>query len=129
MTKLLLPSQESSHNEFLAVTALLGTPLNVYDGHFDDGDSHLQVIVDTTNNPQVEDGELYNDKIHDVSVHETTVGENGLTLTRERIPSFDENRYPFTARVERTAFLLALAKTGMVQLDFLQPEGPSQVDS
>ncbi len=103
MSELLLPSPDSSRNDFLRVTKMLGTPLDVYDGYFVDGDTQFNVIVDTTDRAHIEDGELHSNPLHEVSVSEVKVDG-----TERKIPSPDADRYPFTRRIEGDKLRLAL---------------------
>ena len=103
MSGLLLPSPDSSRNDFLRVTKTLGVPLDVYDGYFIDGDTELNVIIDTTDHPQVEGDELYSDPLHEVSVSETNIDG-----TERKIASPDADRYPLTRRIEGDKLRLAL---------------------
>jgi hypothetical protein len=106
MPELLLPSSDSSHGDFLNVTAALGVPLNIHSVSFVDVDGHteLRVIVDTTDRAHIEDGSLHSD-----SAHEASVWENNIDGTRTRISSPDAGRYPFSERVERDRMRLPLA--------------------
>jgi hypothetical protein len=123
MSELLLPAPDSSRNQFLNVTASLGVPLDVYRGYFVDGDKEIRVIVDTTDHPRIEDGELYSDPTHRVSVSEVMIDG-----TKRKIPSPDAGRYPFSERVDRDSIRLPLIKMlevpGMVIL-----QGPNWRDT
>ena len=103
MSELLLPSPDSSRNDFHRVTRFLGVPLDVYDGYFVDGDIEFNVIVDTTDHPSIEKGELYSDPLHEVSVYEAKIDG-----AKRRILAPDADRYPFTQRIERDKLRVAL---------------------
>ena len=103
MSELLLPSPDSSRSDFLRVTKALGVPLDVYDGYFVDGDRELNVIVDTTDRPCVENGVLYSDPLHEVSISEIK-----LDGTERKIPCPDADRYPLTRRIESDEPRLAI---------------------
>lgn len=124
MSELLLPSSDS-----LRVTQAYGVPLNVYDGYFVDGDREFNVIVDTTDRLHVEDGELYSDPLHEVSIFETKIDG-----AERKIPSPDADRHPFTRRIEgdkpRLALIGKLAATRPdIVADTIILQGPNWRES
>lgn len=120
MSEFLAPSPDSSRNQFPNFTKEFGVPLDVYRGRFIDGDAETRVIVDTTDRPHIEEGELYSNPLHEVSVFE--VASDGA---KRRIPSPDAGRYPFSERVEDGKFRLPLVRLFGADLDIVVLQGPN----
>lgn len=123
MSELLLPSPDSSRGKFLDVTAHLGVPLDVYRGHFVDGDKEIRVIVDNTDQPHVEGGKLYSDPTCAVSVFEIAIDG-----TKRRLSSPDAGRYPFSERAERDRMRLPLLEIVGITSSLVILQGPNWRD-
>jgi hypothetical protein len=93
-------------------------------GYFVEGDKEIRVIVETTDQPRIDEGELYSDPVHTVSVFEVTVGG-----TKRRIPSPDAGRYPFSERIKRDKIRLPLTKMLGVSPDLVILQGPNWRDT
>jgi hypothetical protein len=119
MPEFLLPSPDSSRNQFPSFTREFGVPLDVYRGYFSDNGTEICAIVDTTDHPHIEDGELHSVPVHEVSVFEVSDG------TKRRINPLDAGRYPFTARVESSALRLPLIKL-FPDIDIVVLQGPKR---
>lgn len=120
MSEILLPSSGSSRNQFPGFTKEFGVPLDVYRGRFIDRSTETRAIVDTTDHPQVEDGELYSNTVHEVSVFE--IASDG---TKRRIPSPDAGQYPFSERFDNSKFRLPLIKLFGADMDIVVLRGPN----
>ncbi len=85
-----------------------------------DGDTEIRVIVDTTDHPHVEKGELYSDPVHEVSVFEVASDD-----TKRKIPSHAARRYPYSKRVEASKFRLPLIRIFGVDPNIVILQGPN----
>jgi hypothetical protein len=120
MSEFLVPSPDSSRNQFPNFTKEFGVPLDVYIGRFTDGDTETRVIVDTTDRPRIEEGELYSDPLHEVSVFEITDSD-----AKRRVTSPDAGRYPFSERVEAGKFRLPLIRLFGADQNIVILQGPN----
>jgi len=99
--------------------------LDVYRGYFVGGDKEIRVIVDTTDQPRIDEGELYSDPVHEVSVFEVTIDG-----AKRKVPSPDADRYPFSERIKRDKIRLSLMKMlSEVPPDIVILQGPNWRDT